>query len=165
MSEICCKFSGEDNALLISLEAAFDRGSGAKIVAQGEKLGGICVVCWWGLVWGEVLTPFKKRAMELPISVLQNHISQLSTIPFSLQQCNIKKSHWHQLDFDQWMIAGQRMPRSCLGFHKFTTTNSKSVWCLIFLDPNFQKQKKMSDTFFLCFSTHSTNEGFQFWLL
>ena len=45
MSELCRKFSGGDNALLISLEAAFDRGIGAKIVAQGEKLGGICVVC------------------------------------------------------------------------------------------------------------------------
>ena len=127
MSELCCKFSGGDNALLISLEAAFDRGSGAKIVAQGKKLGGICVVCWWGWVWGEVFTQFKMRKMKLPCSVLKNHISILSTIPFSLQQCNIKESHWHQLDFDQWMIAEQRMPRSRLGFHNFTTTNPKSV--------------------------------------
>ena len=121
MSELCCKSSGEDNALLISLEAAFDRGIGAKIVAQGEKLGGICVVCWRGWVWGEVFTQFKMRKMKLPCSVLKNHISILSTIPFSLQQCNIKESHWHQFVFDQWMIGEQRMPRSRLGFQKFTT--------------------------------------------
>ena len=40
MSELCRKFSGGDNALLISLRAAFDRGSGAKIVTQGKNLVG-----------------------------------------------------------------------------------------------------------------------------
>ena len=58
---------------------------------------------------------------ENEASLLSFTKSILSTIPFSLQQCNIKESHWHQLDFDQWMIAKQRMPRSRLGFHKFTT--------------------------------------------
>ena len=162
MSELCCKFSGGDNALLISLEAAFDRGIGAKIVAQGEKLGGICVVCWRGWVWGEVFTQFKKRKMKLPCSVLQNHISYCQPYP---SHCNNVTSKSH-IDINWTLIMNDcRTKDASFSFRFSQLKNPKSVtypyWCLIFLDPNFQKPElqKMSDTF-LCLCTHSITEGF-----
>ena len=120
MSELCCKFSGgETMRFWFRPRRPLTVAVAQKMWPSAKNL--VRFVLFVDEAGFEVFTQFKMRKMKLPCSVLQNHISILSTIPFSLQQCNIKESHWHQLDFDQWMIAEQRMPRSRLGFHKFTT--------------------------------------------
>ena len=68
---------GRDNALLISPEAAFDRGSGAKNVAQREKLGEICVVCWRGWVWGVYTVQDEENEASL-LSFTKSHLHNVN---------------------------------------------------------------------------------------